>query len=246
MVAIGTALSLTISDRQDWHFATGALDSNCAHSGQNPDSSVQFMVVCPQSSQSPDGRWIIRQTAPVGDDERYQVLLTNGQGRRVGVFPDLNDGMPFVLHWSPRPNWFMVNHWQGSSMERPRIFEIRDNLIVEHDRFLIEGQALAIKINPCFADGSFEANWGRPPQRKWANGTGYRWSRDGRRIIWQFQTRTDSCRDRDDIGPLQPEDVWRSFFMISDVESGNVDPASIRIIGDESRGIPVDGPYAGF
>jgi hypothetical protein len=250
LIAIGAALALPImsdsSEADAWHVAQGALDSDCAHGGSNPDGSVQFIPTCPASSRSLDGVWTLQTTKPVGPDEAYQVLIADRQGRRIGPVPNLNDHMPFVLRWSPRPRWFLINHWVGSFMETPRVFEITDDGVVEHDAFKVAGQAMAIRLNPCLGDGSFEANCGVPRARIWAAGTGQRWSRDGRRLIWNFATRTDACMEGDEFGSIQPDDQWQAFYMISEVESGKVDPASIRMIGDDDRRLPTDGPYADF
>ena len=104
LIAIAVVLGVSLSGgEQEWHVARGALDADCNNSGANPDGSVQFMVMCPRSATSPDGRWKIVQTpATGGEREIYDVRIEDASGRIIGSIPTLNDSMPFVLRWSPR------------------------------------------------------------------------------------------------------------------------------------------------
>jgi hypothetical protein len=240
LVAIATALGVALPGGEEkWHFARGALDGDCANSGTNPDGSVQFMVPCPRSARSPDGRWTLVQTTPTGGEEEiYDVLVDDASGRRIGKVPDINDGMPFVLQWSPRRDWFLINHWQGSGLERPRVFEITSRGIVEHDRFLKIGEDMARRISPCLP---------QPKPWLWVTGTGLRWSKDGRRLAWVFNTRPDMCiSDSDFQGSIPPDKQWKPFLMISDVESGKIVDGSVRLLPDAKWDFPTDGPYADF
>ncbi|MCW0197032.1 hypothetical protein [Sphingopyxis sp.] len=244
LAAIATALGVSMSGGEDlgteWHVARGALDGDCANSGVNPDGGIQFIAICPQASMSPDGRWRLVQTPPVGADETYDVFIETPNGKRVGRVPGLNDHMPFVLYWSPRSGWFMANHWQGSGLQLPRVFQITGDRVVEHMGFLRTGENKAREISPCLP---------APKRRLWVTGDGLRWSKDGRRLAWRFYTRPDTClRDEADIyRDIPAEDQWRPFLMISDVTTGEIIDGSIRILPDGGKwSFPVDGPYRDF
>lgn len=71
--------------------ATGALDSNCGHSGKNPDGSYEFMVMCPASFASPDGRWKIVMGVENGE-AGAPVTLQRGDGSEFAALEDLSDG----------------------------------------------------------------------------------------------------------------------------------------------------------
>ena len=238
LVAIATALGVSMSGREARsRISLGALDDDCANSGLNPDGSVQFILTCPQSSRSPDGRWRLVQTPAVGPEEAYEVFVKSESGRVIGRIPGLNDAMPFVLRWSPRSGWFLINHYVGSGLERPRVFAITPSGIVEHRRHLQRGLTKAHAISPCL-----------PIEKMGATGTGLRWSHDGRRLAWVFSTRPDMCVFYGDMsGPIPPSKQWKPFVMISDVETGAIILGSVRLL---SRGgdwrLPTDGPYRDF
>lgn len=240
LVAIATALGVALSSgEEEWHFARGALDGDCANSGTNPDGSVQFMVPCPRSARSPDGRWTLLQTTPTGGEEEiYDVLVEDASGRRIGKVPDINDGMPFVLQWSPRHNWFLINHWQGSGLERPRVFEIRRGEVVEHADFLERGEEAARSLFPCMPG---KLQW------RWITGDGLRWSKDGHRLAWAFQASPRICMDPDWAGgEVPPDKQWKPFLMISNVDTGAIVPGSVRLLENQEFVFPTDGPYADF
>jgi hypothetical protein len=220
-----------------WHRTTGALDADCRHSGVNPDGGVQFILTCPQKSTSPDGRWTLVQTPAAGPEESYEVYIVASDGTKMGNVPGLNDGMPFDLHWSPRPNWFFLNHHVGSFLDRPEVYEITRGAVVERPAMTLSGLKQARRISPCLPN----------PSWNWATGRAYGWSGDGGKIAWLFTTRPDACVGLDHEGEIPREKRWKSFFMISDAETGAVVPGSIRI--DEAEGsaeLPNDGPYAEF
>jgi len=241
LVAIATALGVALSSGDTgrvWEFASGVLADNCRNSGVNPDGGVQFIAICPQSSLSADGRWRLVQTPPVGPEEDYTVLVEAGDGKPIGVVPDLNDHLPFILHWSPRRDWFFVNHWQGSGLQRPRVFQMAGGRVVEHDAFLKRGEDKAREISPCLPTAK---PW------LWVTGDGLRWSKDGRRLAWAFNTRPDMCfSEVEHLGSIPPGQRWKPFLMISDVESGAIIEGSVRLLPDAKWSFPVDGPYADF
>jgi hypothetical protein len=243
LIAVATALGVSTFGEEaetEWRVAQGALDDNCTHSGRKPDHSVQFIAFCPQSAMSPDGRWRLVQTPPVGAEELYDIFIETPDGKRVDQVPDLDDHMPFVLYWSPRSDWFMVNHWQGSGLQRPRVFQIIDGRVVEHTAFLRVGENKARQISPCLPAAK---SW------LWVTGDGLRWSKDGRRLAWRFFTRTDMCvfDDPDFLGSIPAEKQWRPFLMISDVTTGEIVARSIRLLPDDGKWtFPSDGPYRDF
>lgn len=241
LVAIATALGVSMSSGEPgriWHVARGALDDNCGNSGTNPDGGIQFVAICPQSSTSPDDRWRLVQTPPVGAEENYSVFIETGDGKRIGAVPGLNDHMPFILYWSPRRDWFLVNHWQGSGLQRPRVFQIADGRVMEHDAFLKRGEDKAREISPCLPAAK---SW------LWVTGDGLRWSKDGRRLAWAFNTRPDMCFSEAELrGPILPDKQWKPFLMISDIESGKIVEGSVRLLPDAKWDFPADGPYADF
>lgn len=242
LVAIATALGVSLSGGGDpgtqWNLANGALDGDCANSGANPDGSVQFILTCPQSSRSPDGRWALVQTpATGGEQEIYDVRIEDASGRVIGSIPALNDHMPFVLRWSPRRDWFLINHWLGSGLEQPRVFQVTPSGVIEHRRHLDAGLAQAHRISPCL-----------PVDKMKASGSGVRWSRDGRQLAWVYATRPDMCVFYGDMtGSIPPDKQWKPFLMISDVESGAIVDGSVRLLPDDGKwDFPTDGPYTNF
>lgn len=238
LIAVTTALGVSIANGEEkWRVARGALDGDCSNSGADPDGSVQFILTCPQSSKSPDGRWALVQTPAVGPEEAYDVLVRSKDGREIGRIPGLNDAMPFVLRWSPRRDWFLINHYVGSGLEQPRIFEIAPSAIVEHRRHLQTGLAKAHSISPCL-----------PVEKMETTGSGLKWSRDGRRLAWVFTTRPDMCVFYGDMtGSIPPDKQWKPFMMISDVKSGAIVDGSVRLLPDDGKwDFPTDGPYANF
>lgn len=239
LIAIAVVLGVSLSGgEQEWHVARGALDADCNNSGANPDGSVQFMVMCPRSATSPDGRWKIVQTpATGGEREIYDVRIEDASGRIIGSIPTLNDSMPFVLRWSPRRDWFLINHWLGSGLEQPRVFKITPSGVVEHRRHLDAGLAQAHRISPCL-----------PIDKMEASGSGIKWSRDGRRLAWAYVTRPDMCVFYGDMsGPIPDDQQWTPFLMILDVDTGAVVADSIRLLPDDGKwDFPADGPYADF
>ena len=215
--------------------STLALDADCAHSGELAGGGVQFMTLCPASSASPDTRWRLVMGKETEAGASVSIEEVGGSARFP--VPDLSDGMPFVLMWSPRSNWFLVNHHVGSFMDRPEVYEITDRGVIAHDRFRMEGLRLAQRKFACLPR----------IERDWASGSAIRWSRDGRRVAWIFITRTDICRGEYGGKAVSDAEQWRPFLMISDVESGAIVPGSVRIMEDLDKfEMPNDGPYRVF
>jgi|SRR6185369_15990804 len=218
-----------------WHLATGALDQNCDHSGKNPDGGYQFIIGCPVTVTSPDGEWklLLGKETP---ESFAPVTVLRSDGSVVASVSALADGMPFVLYWLPRPNWFLVNHHVGSFMDRPEVYEIAGGRVILHD--LTAGAAKEAKrISPCLR----RVKW------NFVQGDAVGWSNDGKRIAWYFETRPDACMGPDEFGPVPPNEWWKSFWMISDAETGAVLADSIRIIPDDKPAhFPDDKLYAEY
>lgn len=225
------------------HYAGNALDQECARGGLEPYGRAQFFAGCPLRAPSPDGRWTFVQTASRAGKYDYQIYVEDAGGHVVGDVPGLADAMPYVLVWSPRPNWFAVSHHVGSFQDRPEIFQITSSGIVKHDQFAHEAAVAARKLYPCMPDVS-------TLQRDLLHGWMYGWSRDGKKIAWRFTTDLEVCLPRDYTGSIPPKWQWDPFLMISDVETGRIDPGSLRLLSDENDPafdrLPTDGPYSAF
>jgi len=239
LIALGVALGVSVSEETRDDDAEIIISAhNCRGAGPQADGSVRFQPPCPISTPSPDGRWTIIQTPPTGGEEEiYNVLVKDPDGRTLGSIPDANDGMPLTLRWSPRRDWFLINHYRGSGLEQPRVFQITLSGVVEHRRHLEVGLAQAHRISRCLPVDKIEAS-----------GSGLKWSRDGRRLAWAYVTRPDMCVFYGDMsGPIPADKQWKPFLMISDVDTGAVVADSIRLLPDDGKwDFPTDGPYADF
>ena len=67
-------------------------------------------------------------------------------GRTIDDIATLADAMPFVLEWSPRSDWFFVNHSLGGGHERLRLFQIVNRSVVERSA-LFAGAITATSSN---------------------------------------------------------------------------------------------------
>jgi hypothetical protein len=206
----------------------GALDTDCAHvAGGLGGPGYQFIVGCPGRSESPDGR----SAVVLRGGEGGGVILTGRDGRLQDEIPNLADAMPFVLFWSPRSNWFFANHYLGSGLDRLRVFEIVNGSAIERSAVFAEATKRMVRRYPCLGRGASIV------------ASGWKWSRDGRRIAMIVYARPDSCGNFDAQGNWQVGPNWHRLWMIGDVESGRIDPASVRIRRD-GEPMPTDGPYA--
>ena len=239
LVALGVALGVSAFDeRQDGPVEIIVSAHNCRGAGLQADGGIHFLPPCPISVSSPGGQWKIVQTPSTGGEEEiYEVLVEDASGRILDRIPDINDGMPLVLRWSPRGDWFLINHYAGSGLEQPRVFQITPSGVVEHRRHLQTGLARAHVMSPCL-----------PVEKMGMTGSGLKWSRDGRRLAWVFATRPDMCVFYGDMsGPIPPDKRWKPFLMISDVQTGEIVEDSVRLLpGDGKWDFPTDGPYANF
>lgn len=205
----------------------GALDSDCTHAGQY-GGGYQFIVTCPGKAWSPDRHWAV--VAKSGEESGAQLRDSND--RIVDDLTVLWDDMPFVVYWSPKSSWFFVNHYLGSSQDRLRVFEIVNRTAIERSAIFAEATKIAVARYPCLAHhASIVAS-------------GWQWSRDGRRIAMVVYARPDACHVERSPGEWRPLGAWQTLWMIGDVETGRIDPESVRVRPDGVGPMPTDGPYA--
>jgi hypothetical protein len=207
----------------------GAFDTDCAHVANGlGDPGYQFIVTCPGRANAPDGRWAVVQRA----GEEGGVRIEDAEGHPPDEIPNLMDGMPFVLFWSPRSDWFFANHYQGSDNERLRVFQIVNRQAIERSDIFAEATRIAVARYPCLARNAH------------VFASGWRWSRDGRRIAMTVYARPDACLVERGRNNWVPDGNWEVLWMIGDVTSGHIEPASVRVRPDGVGPMPTDGPYA--
>ena len=209
----------------------GALDTDCSHVADGLGGpGYQFIATCTGRSESPDRRFAVVRRG----GEQGGVILSDQAGRLLVEIPSLNDAMPFTLFWSPRPAWFFANHYLGSGQERLRVFEIVGGNAIERSAVFAEATREIVRRYPCLGrDASIAAS-------------GWRWSRDGRRIAMIVYTRPDACGRWGENGEWRTGPDWDPLWMIGDVETGRIDPASVRVRRGGVGAMPADGPYEGL
>ena len=204
-----------------------ALDTDCSHGGAN-GAGYQFIATCPGKAVSPDGKWAIVTSS----GEEGGARLESAGGKLEDELTALRDSMPFGVYWSPRSDWFFVNHYLGSGQDRLRVFEIVNRTAIERSSVFASATRVAVARYPCLAHhASIVAS-------------GWRWSRDGRRIAMAVYARPDACHVEGPPREWHPIGEWEVLWMIGDVESGNIDLKSVRVRADGVGPLPTDGPYA--
>ncbi len=205
------------------HAQVGGLQTDCGLSGKQGDGRYQFVATCAERAPSPDARFAVVQRAY--DDEQPPIELQDARGRVLTTLSSLSDDMPFSVSWSPNSRWFFVNHHVGSFMDVLQVFEIVGQTAVERPALARSAVRTATSRYPCL-----------PPEQVLPNGA--RWTRDGRGIVLVTISRPDACEVFGRPGR------WHSLWMIGDVGSGVISPASIRVQADDKPlGMPRDGPY---
>lgn len=205
----------------------GARETDCRHVGDR-GVGYQFIATCPGRATSPGGRWAVVQQGGDAAD----VVLADAGGRLLDEIPNLNDATPFVLLWAPKGDWFLANHYQGSGHERLRVFEIVNRTVVERSAVYADAVRTAVARYPCL---------GRTAT---VFASGWRWSRDGRRIAMTVYARPDACLVERGPGKWVPDGDWEVLWMIGHAATGRIDPASVRVRVDGVGEMPSDGPYA--
>lgn len=204
-----------------------AVPAECAKLAGRAGEGWRIGPPCPARAASPDTRLAVVRNA----GEYSPVLLIDARNAILDEIPMSAQNMPFTLFWSPRPGWFFVNEYQGSGQERLRAFEIVNRSVVERSAIYAEAVRTMVARYPCLADHGHVA------------ASGWRWSRDGRRIVLTAYARPDACAGAP--GVADGEVGWEPLWMIGDVETGRIDPTSVRV-HDGGEAIPDDGPYAGL
>ena len=207
----------------------GAFDRDCSHAGRGlDDRGYRFITSCAGRAVSSDGRWAVVR----GEGDQGSVTLRDAEDRLLDDIPNLNDAMPFILHWSPHGDWFFANHYQGSSLERLRVFEIVNRTAVERSGVYANAIRAAVDRYPCLGRSAsvFASGW--------------QWSRDGRRIAMTVYARPNACLVERGEDNWVPDGEWHVLWMIGDVRTGRIDPASVRVRRNGVGRMPNDGPYA--
>ncbi|HEY0086609.1 MAG TPA: hypothetical protein VGB65_11950 [Allosphingosinicella sp.] len=190
----------------------------------------QFIDGCPGKAVSPDGRFTVQQEGG-GTNE---VFIADREGRNLDTFHALMDGMPFVVLWSPKGDWFVANHYLGSGHDRIRLFQIVNAMAVERSAVFAEAARTITARYPCLARGALIFASAR------------KWSLDGERIAMVVYARPDACLIETSPGRWEPDGNWEVLWMIGEVGTGRIDPASVRVRMDGVGPIPDDGLYADF
>jgi len=185
-----------------------------------------FHPPCPGRALAPNGQWAVEVVAGASG-----VRLATADGQLLDEIPNLADSMPFVLYWSPRSDWFFANHYLGSDLERLRVFQIVNRQVIERSSLYAYATTEMVRRYPCFG------------RRGTVVASGWRWSRDGRRVAMIVYARPDACWDYDGTQRQSTPD-WEPLWMIGDAETGRIDPASVRIRRGGVGDMPADGPYA--
>lgn len=206
------------------------VDVDCDGVGREPGlSAYTFRPPCVGRSIAPNGRWGVEVVAGTGT-----VRLGGPDGNSIDEIPSLANGMPFVLEWSPRSDWFFVNHSVGNGQERLRVFQIVNRSVVERSALFAEATAEMVRRYPCLGDAAR------------VRAAGHRWSGDGRRIAIAVYAPTDACLVQRGVGDFAITGQWEPLLMIGDAASGRIDPGSIRQRPGGNGPLPSDGAYAEF
>lgn len=205
----------------------GALDTDCSHAGDK-GYGYQFILTCPGRAVSPNGRFAIVQEP----GERGGVFVADAQGRHLDDLNSLDDGMPFAVHWAPNGDRFFANHYLGSGSSRLRVFEIVHGSVVERSGVFGEASREIVSRYPCLG------------RRSLIFASGWKWSRDGRKIAMAVYARPDACLVQIREGVWEPDGEWEVLWMIGDAASGRILPSSVRVRPDGTGPIPADGPYS--
>ncbi len=205
-------------------------DADCSTVGREPGASAYtFRPPCACRSIAPNGRWGIETIARTG-----AVRLAGQDGLTIDEIPNLADGAPFVLEWSPRSDWFFVNHALGRGEDRLRLFQIVNRAVVERSALFAEASREMVSRFPCLVRSGEVRVSGR------------KWSADGSRVALVAYAPADACLARRGAGDFAVEGEWQPLWMIGEVETGRIDPRSVRASSGGIAELPSDGPYADF
>ncbi|WP_431845216.1 hypothetical protein [Allosphingosinicella sp.] len=205
-------------------------DADCSAVGREPGASAySFQSPCAGRSIAPNGRWGVEMIERTG-----AVRLAGRDGLTIDDIASLADGRAFVLEWSPSSDWFFVNHSMGRGEERLRLFQIVNGSVVERSALFAEASREMVSRYPCLG------------RRGELRVSGRRWSADGTRVALVAYAPADACLLRRGAGDFAVEGEWQPLWMIGEVESGRIDPDSVRASAGGIAELPSDGPYAAF
>ena len=206
------------------------LSLDCDGVGREPGASAYtFRPPCAGRSIAPNRRWGVEAIADTG-----AVRLAGPDGRTIDDIATLADAMPFVLEWSPRSDWFFVNHSLGGGHERLRLFQIVNRSVVERSALFAGAIEEMVRRYPCLGRGAQ------------VRASGHRWSADGRRVALAAYAPADACVERRGAGDFVTNGTWEPLWMIGDSATGRIDPASVRVRAGGNGSLPTDGAYADF
>jgi hypothetical protein len=192
----------------------------CRQAPRDTDGRYAFSGDCGGQAPASDGAFLVVKNP--GNGAGVGVVRA-GNGMAIGDLGLLDDGMGFTILWSPRPRWFVADHYLGSGLAQAHIFEIVDGALVPRPRLIEEARRLLRAHGPCLPVEQLVI-------------ASVRWSGDGKRIVLVAGARPDACGQSGD---------WDWLWMIGDPATGRVDPASVRVIPDPPpASLPKDGPYA--
>lgn len=205
----------------------GALSTDCKASGLNRDrSAYQFVATCPGRAMSPDRRLVVVQRSY--RDRQPPIEIRDAAGKTLGRLSSISDDMPFVVLWSPDSHWVAINHHVGSFMDELHLFEIVGRKIVERPGLVKTVKQHAVRRYPCLTPAAVLPG-------------AMRWSKDSHRLMLVTISSLYACSETAKKGD------WWPLWMIGDIRTGRIDPASIRIDkGDGPLREPRDPMYRSF
>jgi hypothetical protein len=178
----------------------------------------RFLPACYGHAPSFDGAYLVVKNA---GRLKGVGLVRGGSGKSLDDLSALDDGAPFVLFWSPANHRFFANQQRDEGMERLRLFEVRGDRIAETPALADAASEVLRAARACLDTDDVMVS-------------GVRWSDDGRRVVLLAYGRREACGG---------SGSWRRLWMIGDITTGRIDPASIRP-HRARQPLPSDGPYA--
>ena len=179
---------------------------------------TQFEPNCAGQAGSFDGRYfVVKNAGPLSG----VGLVRGGTGQSLDDLGVLDDSYGFTLFWSPRDYRFFANQQHPLGRDRLRLFDVRQDRVVERAGLHEAAAAELRRRRPCLGDRDIGVS-------------GVRWSDEGLRIVIIAYARRGACGS-----PAS----WRSLWMVADAASARIDPASVRYRSGRDP-LPADGPYA--
>lgn len=198
--------------------AAPASPSAAGRGGAGPNADAPAEDPAPgRRWAAPNGKWSVVQDGAGGSAD-----LVDASGRTLDGMANLMDGASGNIIWSPRSDWFYINHSPGTGLDRLRVFQVVNGTVVERSSVFAEAARVIVGRYPCLD---------RPGM---VLASGQRWSRDGQSIVLVAYAKRDACTGGE----------WQALWMIGDAQTGRIDPASVRVRSGGVAPMPEDGPYA--